>query len=238
MPEATNTSPPEFAATDTVWIWQRDDAGELEKCLIPSALLPPDWLPAVQHRYVPGDRVAYRMHEDEPALPGTIVQDQGLHVAIDGDKPGTYATVHKTSVEPLTEIDEPDHDPAPVILLPPVSPHAVPDLRTRDRELTARWTLGPAGAPWQRQADLHISYVPGQYFQAVLCNVEERVDHGLRQERAARGEAPLALHHVDAPRFSKQRLRDTYREALQVIRHHFDADREEVLTYFRPVPAV
>jgi hypothetical protein len=237
MTEATSASPPASTAIDTVWVWQCNDTGELEKCLIPATWVQPAWLPALQHRYAAGDRVLYRMHDDGPALPGTIVQDQGMYVAIDGDAPHTYATVHKTAVEPLAEFDQQlDPDSTSVILPPAVSPHTVPDLRRRSKELTARWTLGPAGASWRRQASLRITYVAGRYFQAVLSNVDERDDQGLRQERAAGGEAPLAVHHVPAPRFSQQRLKDTYREALEVVRRHFDADDPDVVAYFRPGP--
>lgn len=241
MTEATNASPPASPAIDaaiaTVWVWQRDSTGELEKCLIPASWVRPEWLPSMQHRYTAGDRVLYRMHDDEPVLPGTIVQDQGMYVAIDGDAPHTYATVHKTAVEPLTELDQqPDPVPAPAIPPPAVSPHTDPDLRRRGKEHTARWTICPAGASWQRQASLHVTYVDGQCFQAVLSNVDERVEQGLRQERAAGGEAPLVVHYVPAPRFSQQRLKDTYREALEVVRRHFDADDPNVVTYFRPVP--
>jgi hypothetical protein len=237
MTEATSASPASDAI-DTVWVWQRDGTGGLEKCLIPADLLPREWLPSLQHRYTAGDRVLYRMHEDEPALPGTIVQDQGLYVAIDGDKPHTYATVHKTEVEPLAELDQqPDQDPTPVLLPPAVSPHTAPDLRRRGKERTARWTIGPAGAGWQRQVSLHVTYVAGQYFQAVLSNIDEHVAQDLRQDRAARGEAPLAVHHVPAPRFSQQRLKDTYLEALEVVRRHFAAEDPTVVIYFRPEPA-
>ena len=82
---------------DTVWIWQRNRAaGEMEKVLVPAAGLLPEWVAPLQRRYRAGDRVLYSIHDKDGWHPGTVVQDQGLYMAIDGDAPDKYATAPKT----------------------------------------------------------------------------------------------------------------------------------------------
>lgn len=234
----TSTSPAPLAdEAATTWLWQRDpDSGELEKCLIPARIVPQGWLEPMQRRYEPGDRVLYRMHDDEPALPGTIAQDQGMYVAIDGDRPGSAATVHKTDVEPV-DGREPQHvaEAAPDPVTITVSPDAVPELCRGDRDVTARWSLGPAADGWERQATLHVDHVADECFRARLRVVEARQDGGHREQRPAGDEVALEVHHLPSPRFSKKRLTETYQQALAVVRRYVAAGDPVVVAYFRDV---
>jgi hypothetical protein len=97
---SADNSPKTDPATSWVWLWERKPlSADLGKVRIPASWIPDGWLPQLQHRYDAGDRVRFTYRDKE--LTGTIVQDQGRNVTVDGDTPKSGFTLHKTDVHPL-----------------------------------------------------------------------------------------------------------------------------------------
>ncbi|WP_158889036.1 hypothetical protein [Amycolatopsis anabasis] len=229
MSEVDSSAAP---AEPPVWLWQRQpNSVELEKLLVPASIVPDGWLPLLQHRYLPGDRVCFTYDEHHFDHHGVIVQDQGLYVAIDGDIRDTGYTIHKTDVRP--EVGEPT-TPDPPAAATVVSPHRDPVLRIEDYTITACWNLGtPRDTGWQPQARLRIAFQSESGFTATLYSVDE-LDHcGLRRERH-RPVDSVVVHHHPAARRSKKAVRDCLRAALDIVRDAVDRGEPVVRAHFVP----
>lgn len=227
-------------AGGTVWVWQRNrDTSELEQVGLPADTIPPDWVEPLQRRYARGDRVLYTINDEHGWQTGTVVQDQGIYVAIDGDAPGRYATTHKTLIQPLTEEPAipsgPSSPPATTVTV--ASPHDEPEVRTSPRCINARWNIGDptaAGAQWQ--ASLTVHYFPSSGYRAVVRTVlEQRTAEGI-SENWSHSDPTAVVYEQPGPRYSAKRLRDAYNAALAALRNHFAAD-DPVITGFFTVPA-
>jgi hypothetical protein len=228
------------AAGGTVWLWQRNwQTGELEKVGVPADSVRPELVEPLQRRYAPGDRVLYTIEDWYGWQPGTVVQDQGVYVAIDGDAPGRAATTPKTLVQPLTgqasTLGVPPSPPAAPVAV--ASPHGEPEVRTSDRCINARWDLGEpisAGARWQ--ASLTVQYVAGSGYRAVMRTVlEQRTAEGISESWSASNPSAV-VYEQPAPRYSAKRLRETYHAALAAVRNHVAAG-DPVITGLFTVPA-
>jgi hypothetical protein len=221
---------------EIVWLWDRNRTlEELELVAVPADRVPAEWIAPLQRRYAAGDRVLFRLSvDDERGMrPGTVVQDQGVYLAISGDTRGDDATAHKVLVEPLTR--EPEIPAAPAEPdRPAASPDIDPELRTSPRCLTARWKLGEPVAPGTRWlATLTVDYTHDGYFRAVLRTVlEQHSNHSVSESWAH--SAPAAVLSQTAARYSAQRLREVYQEALHALRHHFHAGDTTVTGLFTP----
>jgi hypothetical protein len=221
-------------STPMVWLWERaPDSVELQKVRVPAAIIPSGWLEPLQRRYHAGDRVIFTWHDE--AKTGTIVQDQGMYVAIDGDAPDDGYTFHKTDVLPLGLQHEPEL-PDPVEAVPAGTPHDPPSIRTSDRTITARWNLGKPTEGWQPQAGLQVTYHDQSGFVAILHSVDEFDHDGFHHERR-RGATPIAVHYQLARRFSQRALRETYHAAVREVRTAFDDCDPTIATHFVLLPA-
>lgn len=232
MPTRSNHPPTAATSESMVWLWERvPDSLELQKVRVPAKAVPSDWLEPLQRRYHQGDRVRFTWTERDLSGTGTVVQDQGLYIALDGDQPGTAYTLHKTDVEPL----DPDHAGDPATPSPPrlaVSPREAPDVRVQQHRITARWNLGePIDGQWQPQASLRIDYGQGSGFTATLHSVDEFEHRGLHRERH-RPNDPIVVHHHPAPRFSQKALHQSLRTALATVRDAFDRSEPAILAHF------
>jgi hypothetical protein len=232
-----STMPGDAGATVWLWQWNRD-TGELEKVGVPADTVPPEWVEPLQRRYGPGDRVLYTIDDEHGWQPGTVVMDQGVYVAIDGDAPGRYATTPKMLIRPLgEEPSTPSGPPAPPTTVGGASPHGEPEMRTSDRCINARWPLGgpvAAGAQWQ--ASLTVQYFAGGGYRAVVRTVlEQRTAEGIA-ENWSYSNPSAVVYEQSAPRYSAKRLREAYHAALDALRNHFAAG-DPVITGFFTVPA-
>ena len=214
MPETASSDP---AATPTtpelVWLWQRQpDSTDLEKVLIPAHLIPAGWLPMLQHRYVEGDRVGFAW--DGVHQPGTVVQDQGMYLAITGDRPGSGFTIHKTGVRPRAT--EPAAPAGPVVDTA-IDPNRDPAVRREGLNATAYWNLGrPAADGWMSWARLHIAFQPDIGFVATLSSVEQLDQAGEHRERQ-RPLDPVVVHHHPTRRPSHHAVRTCLHDAIAVV---------------------
>lgn len=230
MTEATATG----IAGSTVWLWQRNaTTGDLEQVAAPADLFDPSWIKPLQRRYAPGDRVSYTIGDEHGWQTGTVVQDQGMYAAIDGDVPGRYATAHKTQVRPLGE--QPD-EPAPPTARPMATPHGKPQERTSYRCINARWRIGePVGVGAEWQASLTVRYSStGGYYAALQTVLEQRTTEGISENWSYSNPAAV-VYEQPAPRYSALRLREAYAAGLKALRDHFDAG-DPVVTGFYTVP--
>jgi hypothetical protein len=183
--------------------------------------------------------VLYTIDDEHGWQPGTVVQDQGLYVAIDGDAPGRYATTPKMLIQPLgEEPSTPSRPPAPpATTVGGASPHGEPEVRTSDRCINARWPLGgPVAAGTQWQASLTVHYVSGSGYRAVVRTVlEQRTAQGV-SENWSYSNPPAVVYEQPASRYSAKRLREAYHAALEALRKYFAAG-DAVITGFFTVPA-
>lgn len=232
--DAATTAVTQVPGQVWVWEWNRE-TGALEKVRIPSNLLPADWIEPLQRRYAVGDRVVYTIHDDQQPQPGTVVKDQGMYVAIDGDAPGASATAHKTHVQPLVDADATQSTPTAKTTPPATivgSPHAEPTLRTDERRITARWDVGETSNGWQQQAHLEVHYVKETGYRATLRTMFVRCTaHETRE--VASTEPATVMYGTEAKRFSAKGLRTSYRTALEDVRQQFDRDDPDVVAYFQ-----
>jgi len=229
MPTTSSDSASSTEPRSMVWLWERAPGSvELQKVRVPVAIVPPGWLEPLQRRYHHGDRVSFTWHEE--ACIGTIVQDQGMYVAVDGDPDGGY-TLHKTYVSPLGLQHEPE-PPAVAATVPAGTPHDPPSIRTSDRTITARWNLGaPTAEHWQRQASLRVIHDGPHGFVATLSSVDE-FDHGDFHHERPCGAVPIAIHYQLALRYSQKGLRDTFHAALREVRAAFDNGEPDIVDHF------
>jgi hypothetical protein len=234
MPETTPPNPTASPSTPTVvWLWQRrPDSTELEKALIPAHLVPEGWLPMLQHRYADGDRVQFDY--DGKAQLGTVVQDQGMYLAIDGDKPGSGYTIHKTDVRPH---DAAPTTPAAPVIVTAIDPRPDPAVRREGHTATAYWNLGqPTAGGWQARARLHIAFQTDIGFVATLSSVEELHHRGERRERP-RPLDPIVVHHHPTRRRSHHAVRECLRDAIDVVVSAAGQREQAVCVHFVPVLA-
>jgi hypothetical protein len=111
-----STMPGDAGATVWLWQWNRDTR-EMEKVGVPADAVRPACVEPLQRRYASGDRVLYTIDDEHGWQPGTVVKDQGVYVAIDGDAPGRAATTPKTLIRPLAEQPStPSGAPSPPII--------------------------------------------------------------------------------------------------------------------------
>ncbi|MEV6644327.1 hypothetical protein [Amycolatopsis sp. NPDC051371] len=231
MPETTPTDPAATPSMPTlVWLWQRrPDSTDLEKALIPAHLIPDGWLPLLQHRYTAGDRVQFDY--DTVTQLGTVVQDQGMYLAIDGDKPGSGYTIHKTDVHPHNA--EPTAPTEPVIATA-IEPHAHPAVRREGHTATAYWNLGqPAAGGRQTRARLQISFHDGIGFVATLSSIDE-LHCGEHRERP-RPLDSVVVHHHPTRRPSHHAVRECLRDAIDVVISAAGQREPTVCVHFVPV---
>lgn len=231
MPEIAPSDPAASGTQELVWLWQRQpDSTDLEKALIPAHLIPAGWLPMLQHRYTEGDRVDFAwdgMHQ-----PGTVVQDQGMCVAIAGERPGSGFTIHKTEVRP--------HDGEPVapadpVIVSAITPHPGPVVRREGHTATAYWNLArPASHGWLPRARLRIAFQPDIGFTATLSSVEERDQAGEHRERQ-RPLDPVVVHHHPARRPSHHAVRSCLRDAIGIVISQARQRQPVVCAHFVPI---
>jgi hypothetical protein len=213
------------------WLWQRKpDSTELEKALIPAHLIPAGWLPMLQHRYAEGDRV--RFTYDGTSLLGTVVQDQGMYLAINGERPGSGFTIHKTDVGPH---DAEPAAPADPVVDTAIDPHPDPAVRREGHTATAYWNLGrPTASGWQSRARLHIAFQAAIGFVATLSSVEERHQAGEHRERQ-RPLDPVVVHHHPTRRPSHHAVRTCLRDAIDIVISAAGQRQPVVCTHFVPI---
>ncbi|UJW32529.1 hypothetical protein L3Q67_01700 [Saccharothrix sp. AJ9571] len=224
---------PVTAAART-WLWQRKPLStDLEKVLIPlHEPLPVDLQISLQRRYHAGDRVHFTYDSgphDASERTGTVVQDQGQWLAIDGDPAGGY-TIHKVHVHPehpaATETS-PGIDAAKLDL-----PHHRPGVYYDRHTATARWSVGaPHTSGWQRQARLRIAFQPDTGFVATLCSVEELFRDGVRHERLLPPDS-LVVHHHRTTRLSHRAVEECLRTAIDIVVHAAQRLEPVVCTHF------
>jgi len=226
-PVASDDSP-------TVWLWDRDPGTTtLVKVLIPADAVPAEDLPSLQRRYAAGDRVQFTYDHDHPDETGTVVQDQGIYVAIDGDRPGTAFTIGKVHMRPTNPASTATSTRS---ACPTGSPHKRPDIRTDAHTVSAYWDLGaPDDGQWRRRACLRVYHAPGYGYLAVLTTVDECRDAGLLQQ------PPDVLGTVIHVRPTTRRpsatgLRTTLTEALTILRALFDTAHADIVCYFTASP--
>jgi hypothetical protein len=216
------------------WLWQRKpDSTELEKALIPAHLIPPGWLPMLQHRYTEGDRIRFT-YDGKPLL-GTVVQDQGMYLAINGERPGSAFTIHKTDVRPH---DAEPSAPADPVVDTAIDPHPHPVVRREGHTATAYWNLGqPTVDGWQSRACLHIAFQPDIGFVATLSSVEKRHQAGEHGERQ-RSLDPVVVHHHPARRPSHHAVRTCLRDAIDIVISETWQRQPVVRAHFVPILGV
>ncbi|MBE8524221.1 hypothetical protein ILP97_43240 [Amycolatopsis sp. H6(2020)] len=231
MPD-TAPSDPDTASTLT-WLWQRKpDSTDLEKALFPAHLIPAGWLPMLQHRYTEGDHVRFT-YDGKPLL-GTVAQDQGMYLAINGEPPGSGFTIHKTDVRPH---DAEPAAPADPIIDTAIDPHPDPVVRREGHTATAYWNLGhPAADGWLPWARLHIAFQPEIGFVATLSSVEERHQVGERHERQ-RPLDPVVVHHHPTRRPSHHAVRTCLRDAIDIVISAAGQRQPVVCAHFVPILA-
>lgn len=231
MPEIASSGPAATPGTqEVVWLWQRQpDSTELEKVLIPARLIPVGWLPSLQHRYTEGDRVDFAW-DGEPQL-GTVVQDQGMYLAINGERPGSGFTIHKTDVRPH---DGEPSAPADPVIVTAIAPHAHPVIRREGRTATAYWNLGrPASDGWHPWARLHIAFQPDLGFVATLSSVDELHQASEHRERQ-RPLDPVVVHHHPTRRPSHHAVRTCLRDAIDTVIAAAGQHQPVVCAHFLP----
>ncbi|WP_410626234.1 hypothetical protein [Amycolatopsis sp. cmx-8-4] len=211
MPDTTPSDPD--TTSNLTWLWQRQpNSTDLEKALIPAHLIPTDWLPMLQHRYTAGDPV--RFTYDDNAQLGTVVQDQGMYLAIAGERPGSGFTIHKTDVRPH---DAEPSAPAEPVIDTALTPHPDPTVHWERHTATAYWNLGqPSADGWQPRARLHIAFQPDIGFAATLSSVEELHQGGEYRERQ-RPLDQVVIHHRPARRPSHHAVRECLRDAIDIV---------------------
>ncbi|WIV52871.1 hypothetical protein [Amycolatopsis nalaikhensis] len=226
----TAPSDPDTASRLT-WLWQRKpDSTDLEKALIPAHLIPAGWLPMLQHRYTEGDRIEFTW--DGKQQPGTVVQDQGMCLAITGERPGSGFTIHKTDVRPHN--GEPAA-PADPVIDTAIDPHPDPIVRREGHTATAYWNLGrPNVEGWLPRARLHIAFQPDIGFVATLSSVEEHHQAGEHRERQ-RPLDPVVVHHHPARRPSHHAVRTCLRDAIDIVISEARQRQPVVCTHFVPI---
>ncbi|MEV4049557.1 hypothetical protein AB0J55_00055 [Amycolatopsis sp. NPDC049688] len=234
MPETAPSDPAASGTQELVWLWQRQpDSTDLEKALIPAHLIPAGWLPMLQHRYTEGDRIDFTW--DGVQQPGTVVQDQGMCVAIAGERPGSGFTIYKTDVRPH------DGEPAaPVdpVIVSAITPHPHPVIRGEGHTATAYWNLGrPTSHGWLPRARLHIAFQPDIGFTATLSSVEEHDQAGEHRERQ-RPLDPVVVHHHPASRPSHHAVRSCLRDAIGIVISEARQRQPVVCAHFVPIPDV
>ncbi len=232
MPDTT--PPPHTASPSTpalVWLWQRrQDSTDLEKVLIPAHLVPEDWLPMLQHRYTGGDRV--RFDYDGTTQQGTVVQDQGMYLAIDGERPGSGYTIHKTDIRPHST--EPTAPAEPAIATA-IDPHRDPTIRREGHTATAYWDLGsPAANGWRPRARLHIAFQPEIGFVATLSSLEDIHQAGEHRERL-RPLDSVVVHHHPTRRPSHHAVRECLRDAIDIVTSAARQRQPAVCLHFVPI---
>ncbi|WP_370964918.1 hypothetical protein [Amycolatopsis sp. cg9] len=231
MPGTTPSDPD--TTSNLTWLWQRQpDSTDLEKALIPAHLIRAAWLPMLQHRYTEGDRVQFTY--DGKARKGTVVQDQGMYLAINGERPGSGFTIHKTDVRP--------HDTEPAAPTDPVidtaiDPHPHPVVRREGHTATAYWNLGrPAVDGWLPWARLHIAFQTDIGFVATLSSVEELDQAGEHRERQ-RPLDPIVVHHHPTRRPSHHAVRTCLRDAIDIVMSAARQHQPVVCAHFVPILA-
>ncbi|MFB9686141.1 hypothetical protein [Amycolatopsis plumensis] len=231
MPDTTPSEPD--AASRLTWLWQRQpDSTDLEKALIPAHLVPAGWLPMLQHRYTEGDRVEFDYDGNKQL--GTVVQDQGMYVAIAGERPGSGFTIHKTDIRPH---DADPAAPADPIIVSAIDPHPDPVVRREGHTATAYWNLGrPAGDGWLPWARLHVAFQPDIGFVATLSSVEERDQAGEHRERQ-RHLDPVVVHHHPTRRPSHHAVRTCLRDAIEILISAAGQRQPVVCAHFVPILA-
>lgn len=134
--------------------------------------------------------------------------------AIDGERPGSGFTIHKTDVRPRNaELSA----PATPAIATALDPHPEPAIRREGHTATAYWDLGtPAANGWQPRARLHIAYQDEIGFVATLCSVEELHHHGEHRERH-RPLDPVVVHHHPTRRRSHHAVRECLRDAIDIV---------------------
>ncbi|MGW5747723.1 hypothetical protein [Amycolatopsis sp. NPDC003861] len=229
MPDTTSPEP--NAASSLTWLWQRQpDSTDLEKALIPIHLIPAGWMPKLQHRYPEGDRVQFT-YNGKPQL-GTVVQDQGMYLAIAGERPGSGFTIHKTDVRPHDA--EPSAPTNPVIVTA-IDPHPRPVVRREGHTATAYWNLGRQAVDgWLSWARLHIAFHATLGFVATLSSVEERDQAGEHRERR-RPLDPVVVHHTPARRPSHHAVRTCLRDAIDIVISEARQRQPAVCAHFVPI---
>ncbi|MEV6871700.1 hypothetical protein [Amycolatopsis sp. NPDC051128] len=234
MPETASSDPAANPSTqELVWLWQRQpDSTDLEKALILAHMVPAGWLPSLQHRYAEGDRV--RFTYDGKSLLGTVVQDQGMYLAIAGERPGSGFTIHKTDVRP--------HDAEPAAPVDPVidtaiDPHPDPVIRREGHTATAYWNLGRSTEDgWLPWARLHIAFQPDIGFVATLSSIEER-DHAGEHRERQRPLDPVVVHHQPTRRPSHHAVRTCLRAAIDIVISAAGQRQPVVCAHFVPTLA-
>ncbi|WP_410598037.1 hypothetical protein [Amycolatopsis sp. lyj-23] len=232
MPEIPSSDPAATpGAQELVWLWQRQpNSTDLEKALIPAHLIPAGWLPMLQHRYTKGDRV--RFDYDGKILVGTVVQDQGMCLAIAGERPGSGFTIHKTDVRPH---DGEPAAPADPVITSAINPHPDPAIRREGHTATAYWNLGrSADHGWLTRARLHIAFQPDIGFVATLSSVEERDQTGEHRERQ-RPLDPVVVHHHPTRRPSHHAVRTCLRAAIDIVTSEARHRQPVVCAHFVPI---
>ncbi|WP_410573342.1 hypothetical protein [Amycolatopsis sp. cmx-4-61] len=234
MPETASSDPAATPGTpELVWLWQRQpDSTDLEKALIPAHLIPAGWLPMLQHRYTEGDRIDFTW--DGVQQPGTVVQDQGMCVAIAGERPGSGFTIHKTDVRPH---DAEPTAPADPVIFSAIAPHPNPVIRREGHTAIAYWNLGrSAGDSWLPWARLRIAFQADIGFAATLSSVEERDQAGEHRERQ-RPLDPVVVHHHPARRPSHHSVRSCLRDAIDIVISAAGQRQPVVCAHFVPTLA-
>ncbi|GAA3586774.1 hypothetical protein GCM10022222_84360 [Amycolatopsis ultiminotia] len=216
-------------ANPLVWIWQRRPLSTaLEKFLIPADSLPTGTLPLLQHRYVPGDRVVFTPPSKPISHYGTVVQDQGLYLAINGQKPSDSYTISKLNARP---------DGVPLSVTPPVpdvvgNPNAQPTIVHNRHTATAHWNVGtPDTNGSQAQARLHVSFWHRHGFLARLSSVTELRHRNPRRERR-RPTTPVVVHLHPATRPSQHATRECLHAAITIIRDAVSNGESAVSLHF------
>lgn len=214
------------------WLWQRQPLSvDLEKVLVPTSWIPAGWLPLLQHRYACGDRVRFFYDTADFDHHGTVVQDQGIYLAIDGDIPGSAYTIHKANICP--ETGEPAA-PAGPDTTTAIDPHNRPAVWHKGYAAIAHWNLGPPHkSGWQPQARLSVTFQPGYGFVATLHSVVERLHTGLRQERQ-RPVDSVVVHDHPAARPSQKALRACLSAAIDIVQNTTARGEPVVRAHFVP----
>ncbi|MBE1493196.1 hypothetical protein H4696_000296 [Amycolatopsis lexingtonensis] len=229
---ATAPSTPDTTPTLT-WLWQRKpDSTDLEKALIPTHLIPAGWLPSLQHRYAEGDRVDFAW--DGKHQPGTVVQDQGMYLAIIGERPGSGFTIHKTDVRPQ---DAEPAAPADPVIVSAIDPDPHPVVHRDGHTATVHWNLGrPSVDGWLPWARLHIAFQPDIGFVATLSSVEE-LDRAGRHRERLRPLDPVVVHHHPTRRPSHHAVRTCLRDAIDIVIAAAGQRQPVVCAHFVPILA-
>ncbi|WP_372667946.1 hypothetical protein [Amycolatopsis kentuckyensis] len=234
MPETVSSDPAATPGTpELLWLWQRQpDSTDLKKALVPAHRIPAGWLPSLQHHYAEGDRVDFAW--DGQQQPGTVVRDQGMYLAIAGERPGSGFAIHKTDVRPHGAEPAAPADP---VIDAAVDPHPHPVVRREGHTATAYWNLGrPTADGWLPLARLHIAFQPDIGFVATLSSVEELDQAGEHRERQ-RPLDPVVVHHHPTRRPSHHAVRTCLRDAIAVVISAAAQRQPVVCAHFVPILA-